>query len=106
MKKITFYLMILAFSWGMTACNSKKEPREQQVQEFRSQLTAEDTATMLKLCDDAMEELKARKIDKVLASLYEYTDSTQDLRPLSKETEKRYRRQFTMFPVLAYERKY
>ena len=99
MKKITFYLMILAFSWGMTACNSKKEPREQQVQEFRSQLTAEDTATMLKLCDDAMEELKARKIDKVLASLYEYTDSTQDLRPLSKETEKRYRRQFTMFPV-------
>ena len=106
MKKITFYLMILAFSWGMTACNSKKEPREQQVQEFRSQLTAEDTATMLKLCDDAMEELKARKIDKVLASLYEYTDSSQDLRPLSKETEKRYRRQFTMFPVLAYERKY
>ena len=78
MKKITFYLMILAFSWGMTACNSKKEPREQQVQEFRSQLTAEDTATMLKLCDDAMAELKARKIDKVLASLYEYTDSTQD----------------------------
>ena len=54
MKKITFYLMILAFSWGMTASNSNNEPRQQQVQEFRSQLTAEDTATMLKLCDDAM----------------------------------------------------
>ena len=70
MKKITFYLMILAFSWGMTACNSKKEPREQQVQEFRSQLTAEDTATMLKLCDDAMEELKKEKLKAEVAELF------------------------------------
>lgn len=106
MKKITFYILLLTLTLGISSCSSKKEPREKQVAEFRSQLTAEDTATMLKLCDNAMEELKARKIDKVLASLYEYTDSTQDLRPLSKETEKKYRRQFTLFPVLSYERKY
>lgn len=106
MKKIAFYIIFFSFVLGFVSCKSKKESREKQVAEFRAGLTAEDTAVMLKLCDDAMEDLKARKIDKVLASLYEYTDSTQDLRPLSKETEKKYRRQFTLFPVLSYERKY
>lgn len=58
------------------------------MQEFRSQLTAEDTTTMLQLCDNAMKELKARNIDKVLASLYEYTDSTQEVKPLSDKLKK------------------
>ena len=61
---------------------------------------------MLKLCDDAMKELKAKNIDKVLASLYEYTDSTEDLKPLSEELKKKYRNQFQIFPVMEYERKY
>lgn len=74
--------------------------------EFRSELTAEDTTTMLKLCDDAMEQLKAKDYDKVLASMYEYTDSTQEVKPLSKETAARYLRMFRMFPVLDYVRKY
>lgn len=105
MKKITLFLFI-ALLVGFTACSSQKKSRSQKVEEFRSQLTKEDTATMLKLCDDAMEQLKAKQIDKVLASLYEYTDSTQELKPLTKQTEQKYRRQFTLFPVLSYTRKY
>ena len=58
------------------------------------------------MCDDAMEALKAKNIDKVLASLCEYNDSTKEVKSLSTETAQRYRRQFTMFPVLSYERKY
>ena len=61
---------------------------------------------MLKLCDDAMEELKNKNYDKVLASLYEYTDSTQELKPLSKEVANKYRRKFMLFPVLDYHRTY
>lgn len=76
------------------------------VNEFRSELTADDTTTMLQLCDAAMEQLKGKKIDQVLASLYEYTDSTQEVKPITKETKKKYRRMFTMFPVLDYQRKY
>ena len=46
---------------------------------------------MLKLCDTAMEQLKAKDYNQVLASLYEYTDSTQEIKPLSEKTRKRYR---------------
>lgn len=76
------------------------------VDEFRSELTADDSTAMLQLCDAAMEQLKGKKIDQVLASLYEYIDSTQEVRPLSKDTQKRYRRMFVTFPVLDYELKY
>ncbi|WP_444363248.1 hypothetical protein [Prevotella sp.] len=105
MNKITI-LLLASILIGFTACSSRKQSRNEEVAEFRSQLTIEDTTTMLKLCDDAMEALKAKNIDKVLASLCEYTDSTKEVKPLSKETAQRYRRQFTMFPVLSYERKY
>ena len=106
MKKIILFFVLIAGIMGMVYCNSKKEPREQKVEEFRSELTKEDTVAMLHICDQAMKDLKAKKIDKVLASLYEYTDSTKELKSLSKETENKYRRLFTMFPVLEYERKY
>lgn len=43
---------------------------------------------MLKLCDTAMEQLKAKDYNHVLASLYEYTDSTQEIKPLSEKTRK------------------
>ena len=90
MKKITLFIVLVASIIGMVSCKSKKESREQSIEEFRSELTKEDTAAMLHICDQAMNDLKAKKIDKVLASLYEYTDSTKELKPLSKETEKRY----------------
>jgi hypothetical protein len=69
-------------------------------------LTANDTTQMLKLCDNAMELLKGKKIDEVVASLYEYNDSTEELKPLSAEMKKRLERRFKMFPVLDYKREY
>ena len=107
MKKIIIFICLAIISFNFISCkDKKKETREERVAEFRAELTAEDTATMLKLCDDAMKELKAKNIDKVLASLYEYTDSTEDLKPLSEELKKKYRNQFQIFPVMEYERKY
>lgn len=61
---------------------------------------------MLSLCDSAMEMLKNKQIDKVCDMLYEYTDSTQEVKPITPETLKRYRNQFKTFPVLEYHRRY
>ena len=88
------------------ACTNKQKTREERIEDFRAQLTAEDSTTMLRLADEAMEQLKARKIDQVIASLYEYTDSTQEVKPLTEKTAKRYARLFKMFPVLDYKREY
>ena len=78
----------------------------QVVDEFRSELTEEDTAAMLKLCDDAMAQLKAKDYNAVLANLHEYTDSTQEVKPLTEKTRQRYLNKFKMFPVLDYTRVY
>lgn len=111
MKKYCFLIGAAFALLTMNSCNScssskEGKSREEQIKEFQSELTKEDTATMLKLCDDAMEELKNKKFDQVLASLYEYTDSTKELKPLSKETANKYRRKFMFFPVLDYHRIY
>lgn len=98
MKRIYLFLFFAACTLTFISCNKKKESREQQVQEFRSQLTAEDTTAMLQLCDNAMKELKARNIDKVLASLYEYTDSTQEVKPLSDKLKKKIHRPVQVIP--------
>lgn len=74
--------------------------------EFRSTLNHEDTTQMLKICDDAMEQLKHRNYNAVLSSLYEYNDSTNEVKPLSSSTAKRYTTMFRMFPVLDYHRLY
>ena len=105
MKKIGYLLIALAALILATGCNSKKS-REEQIEDFRSMLTASDTTQMLQVCDNAMELLKGKKIDEVIASLYEYNDSTEELKPISEELKKRMKNQFRMFPVLDYERKY
>ncbi len=91
---------------GMVSCQKKKKTREERVAEFREQLTAEDTTAMLNMCDAAMDNLKAKQIDKVLASMYQYNDSTGELKPLGDKLTKQYKRQFTIFPVLKYRRVY
>ena len=53
-----------------------------------------------------MEQLKQKNIDQVLASLFEYNDSTKELKPLSDKMRNRYQRIFQRFPVLEYERQY
>lgn len=107
MKKIGFLFLTIAAVLVVSSCSNKKsQTREEQIEEFRGMLTASDTTQMLQLCDNAMELLKGKKIDEVIASLYEYNDSTQELTPLSDELKGRLQRQFNRFPVLNYERKY
>lgn len=106
MKRINITVFLIVASVLVVSCSKKDKTRRERVEEFRSELTTEDTTQMLKLCDDAMESLKAKDYDKVLSSLYEYTDSTQEVKPLTEETAKRYRKMFQMFPVLDYVRKY
>lgn len=107
MKKVFNILLAIALVTAFASCGSKKEKsRFQRVEEFRRELTTEDTTVMLKLADEAMEQLKNRDYDHVLATLYEYTDSTQEVKPISAATKKRYERRFKMFPVVKYQRKY
>lgn len=106
MKKFNLFLIAVAIFTLVAACKSKPKTREEQIKEFRSELTSEDTAAMLRICDDAMEQLKAKKIDVVLANLNEYDDSTKQISKLSDKMDKRLRRQFKMFPVLDYKRQY
>ncbi|MCH5310736.1 MAG: hypothetical protein J1E57_02080 [Prevotella sp.] len=105
--KIYFALIAAAILMMSVACSNKNtKTREEKVAEFRNSLTETDTLEMLKICDTAMEHLKSKHIEDVLASLYEYNDSTQEVKPLSEEVAKKYRRTFTIYPVLEYTRKY
>jgi len=105
MKKFV-YLSLVVMLLVATACSNKQKTREEQVEEFRSSLTTEDSTTVVRMCDDAMEQLKAKKIDEVVASLYEYDDSLKQAKPLSETMAKRYSRKFKMYPVLDYKHQY
>ena len=106
MKKLNFVLIAVALLCLGTACSNKKKSREERVDEFRSMLTANDTTQMLQICDNAMEQLKGNKIDDVIASLYLYNDSTQELSELTDQMKKRYAQRFKRFPVKDYKRQY
>ena len=106
MKKISIVFLAVALLGTLTSCHNKQKSRDEKIAEFRSELTTEDTTAMLKLADEAMEQLKAKKIDQVLATLFEYNDSTEEVKPLEETTAKRYERKFKMFPVLDYRRVY
>ena len=54
-----------------------------QIEEFRSTLTASDSTNMLNLCNNAMELLKANKIEDVVSKLYLYNDSTKEVKPVT-----------------------
>lgn len=104
MKKLFLPLVTLFVLVSLFSC--KQKTREEQVKEFQMSLTKEDTTAMLKLCDDCMELLKNGKLDQALSSLYEYDDSMKQVSPLSEETMRRYKRRFTVFPVINYTRAY
>jgi hypothetical protein len=108
MKKTNYIIIAVAAVCLATvsSCKKKQQTREECVEEFRAQLTHNDTTEMLQLADNAMELLKGKKIDEVIGSLYEYNDSTEEIKPLSKEMTKRLQRVFKMFPVQSYEREY
>lgn len=100
-----FFTAFLLFAFYSCDNKKSKTPTE-QIFEFRSHLTYNDTLQMLQICDNAMELLKQRNIDEVIASLNEYDPETKQVLPLSEASIKSYRRTFNMFPVLEYERVY
>lgn len=107
MKKISFVVITLFGLFLVSSCKNKNnQTREERIEEFRSMLTASDTVQMLQLCDNAMEQLKAKNIDQVIASLHEYNDSTGELSPLSEQMKQSLQRKFKMFPVLDYKKTY
>lgn len=110
MKRTAFYSFFVFLSILITnsSCSNRNNnpTREQQIEEFRSNLTSQDTLEMLSICDNAMELLKQGKFEQVLAVLYEYNDSTKEAKPISEQVAKRYERTFKMFPVLSYKRQY
>lgn len=106
MKKLYYCLLVVTVICIGSSCSNKGKKSENPVDVFRSELTAADTTAMLRLCDDAMELLKQKQVDQVLASLSEYNDSTGEVLPLSEEMSRRYARRFQMFPVLDYKRLY
>ena len=106
MKSFTYIFFAIALISLATACSNNNKTREQRIEEFRADLNKADTAEMLRLCDEAMALLKNKQIDKVLESLFEYNDSTEEVTPLSETLAKRYTTHFKMFPVLDYKRKY
>ena len=111
MKRFNYLVLLTCVSAVLSIYSCKNNPkqdatREEQVAEFRADLTAADTSAMLTICDEAMEQLKQKNIENVLGSLYEYSDSTKELKPLSDKLRRRYTKMFTMFPVLEYKRVY
>ncbi|MBQ3631864.1 MAG: hypothetical protein II949_11580 [Prevotella sp.] len=102
------FIAVITATLFITSCSNKKDnaTRAEQIEEFRAELTAQDTLAMLTICDDAMEQLKQQNYDQVLANLFEYNDSTKEIKPLSEFTAKRYQRMFKLFPVLSYMRQY
>lgn len=111
MKRISYYsLIFFAAALVVVSCKNQSksagENRLEQVERFQAQLVHDDTTTVLRLCDNAMDMLMNKQYDEVIASLYEYTDSTKEAKPISRETAAKYLRKFKMFPVVRYERKY
>lgn len=107
MKKNIVFILVCIFAICLVSCNSRREKTTaEEIYEFRSQLTQEDSVEMLKLCDEAMELLKNKNFDQVLGMIYEYNDSTKEAKPLSEITRKKYLNTFETFPVLEYRRKY
>lgn len=110
MKRFTYFSLILfVAAFAVVSCKNQPksaENRLEQVEKFRAQLVHDDTTTVLRLCDNAMDMLMNKQYDEVISSLYEYTDSTQEVKPITPETAAKYLRKFKMFPVMRYERKY
>lgn len=110
MKKYSIFLFfsIVFVALSSVSCNNqpKEQTREDAIDVFRSSLTAEDTTTMLNLCNVAMDQLKQGQIEDMIHSLYEYDDSTKQVSPLTEKTLNRYKRQFQRFPVKDFQLQY
>ena len=105
MKRLLWAAAALAALLALAACGGKKSA-ESEAEEFRKELTKEDTTQMLALCNECMETLKAGRIDEALSRLYTYNDSTETVTPISEAKRAELKRTFRLFPVLGYEMDY
>lgn len=105
MKRLLWAAAALACLLALAACGGKKSA-ESEAEEFRKELTKEDTTQMLALCDDCMKTLKAGRIDEALNRLYTYDDSTATVAPITATKREELKRTFRLFPVLGYEMDY
>lgn len=101
MKKLAYFSLTALILLTVSSCRNKTT--QEKTEDFTSSLTSADTTQMLKLGNDCMELLKAKKIDNALSMLYEYNDSTKEVTPLTPQARKRYERMFRIFPVVDYE---
>jgi hypothetical protein len=121
MKKIYTLIAVLVLVIAYSSCTSgpqkpaQNRPTadlsddnsfESQEMKFRESVTSEDTLQMLSLADKCMEFLHNKDIDQAIAMLHEYDGANKQIKDLSSETENRLRRQFSIFPVLKYQRDY
>lgn len=106
MNKIYFIIAVFISALILASCKSEKKSHLAEVTEFRNTLTNQDTTQVLKLANDCMELLKKKNIDQAIAMLNEYSDSLHQIQPLSKESERKLRSTFKIFPVLDYELSY
>lgn len=84
---------------------SSEEKAQEEHAEFVKELTSEDTAQMIKICNDCMNTLKSGHIDDAMKMLHLITPDG-DLQPLSQEKEMQLKKNFKFFPVIDYKLDY
>jgi hypothetical protein len=94
------YLLLVAFiALGLVSCKRSNAPVEGAPTEFQLGMTAEDSATIVKLGDSCMTYLKDGQMEQAIGMLCLYDDSLEQILPLTEEARANYQKLFTMFPV-------
>lgn len=106
MKKLywifLFCGMILCFT-GLSSCHDNNKSQE-NINEFVSQLTAQDSTTVLALGDSCMNYFKSKDMDAALGMLY--TKQNDQLVNISDSIKDIMKKRFRIFPVLEYKLDY
>ena len=68
MKRIIYFsLPVFAAALAVVSCKnqpkSEEETRSEKIEQFRAQLESDDTTTVLRLCDHAMDMLMNKQYD-------------------------------------------
>lgn len=104
-KRGAIILSALIFMMGVGALSSCKQQEKkvatESAEEFKSGLSATDTADVLAICDACMETLKAGNIDEAM-QMIQMVDTNLNVAPLDELHEKKLRKTFKFFPVVNY----
>lgn len=88
---------------GLSSCHDNNKSRE-NINEFVSQLTAQDSTTVLALGDSCMNYFKSKNVDSALGMLYVEQDG--QLTHISDSMKTIITKRFKIFPVLDYKLDY